>query len=439
MPWKVVEENGRYCVYKENEKLKCYDSKKEAEDYKAALYASEKAWIENLSDVDIRQLEQGVAGYQPLGFTPEKGCANCHWFVSPNSCLLVQGDVSPIGVCDLWREQPQAVYASKSWFDRLVERLKDIFAPASPRAPVQSSFLFIKSNDRWRFFATVSNCFKDRHDEIISTRAHQEYVAWVTESKQYPELWLWHSGKDSKWGQVDWVDFADGFLVMSGLVDAEKEWLVPALQHEELGTSHGFFGLKTVNNIIERYRTFEVSALPRWAAANIWTDFNLEEADMAFTQEKRDWLREKAGVSEEIVASWEASIEGLSQKLKDAGLEWKETETVPEDVVAMMKTVTDFSEHFQASIAEMRTELKATTDALTAAHASLKEALDALAAAQQEQSKTFEERVATVFTAKIAELPQGYEASKSEDTEAKDLPSNDIAWFGEMLAGTLDR
>jgi HK97 family phage major capsid protein len=44
MPWNIKENDGKYCVYKENEPepLKCYDSKAEATDYLQALYASEE-------------------------------------------------------------------------------------------------------------------------------------------------------------------------------------------------------------------------------------------------------------------------------------------------------------------------------------------------------------------------------------------------------------
>jgi hypothetical protein len=426
MPWTIKEEDSQYCVYKEEgEKLKCYASKEDADAYIAALNASEKAWIENLSDVDARQLDQSIAGYKPLGFTPEKGCANCHWFVSPNSCLLVWGDVSPIGVCDLWREQPQVVYASKSWFDRLIDRLKEVFVPARPSAPVQegpSAFVFTKdAAGRYRFFVTMTNCFKDRHEEIISVAAHKEYVAWVTESKQYPDLWLWHSGKDSKWGKADWIDFTDGFVVLSGLVDEGKEYVAENLQGQALGASHGFFGLKTKDNVIERYRTFEASALPRWAAANIWTDVNLEEADMSFTKEKREWLKNSAGVSEETIATWESSIEGLSSSLKELGLEWKDAPT-PDfggELVALADAVGGLSEMLK-SIKEAQQQLAT--------------AQDALLAAQVEQTKTFEERVATVFTAKIADLPKGFEASKEDSTLTDTPPAADTSWFGEILS-----
>jgi len=431
MPWKIVETDGEFCVHEEGgAKLKCYDNKDDAEAYMAALYASEKAWIENLSDVDVRQLDMQVAGYQPLGFTPEKGCANCHWFVSPNSCLLVWGDVSPIGVCDLWRATEQKpAFAEKSWFDRLVERVKSVFQPARPTAPVQSAFEFYKAAGQWRFFVTMTNCFKDRHDEIISVAAHKEYVAWATANEKYPELWLWHAGKESKWGQADWIEFADGFVVLSGTIDQEKEYLVEALKDQPLGASHGFLGLKTKDNIIERYRSFEVSALPRWAAANIWTDFNLEEVNMPFSKEKRDWLTKVAGVSEEKVSAWEQSVEGLSNTLKELGLEWKDSET-PDfggEIVALTDAVSGLS--------EMLKSIKDAQEQLSVAQTQLNKAQTAMLAAQAEQNKTFEERVATVFTAKIADLPKGFEASKEAETEIDEVPTADLSWFGEILKG----
>lgn len=49
MPWKIKEDNGRYCVHKENddgslgERLKCYSSRSDAESYQRALYANVKA------------------------------------------------------------------------------------------------------------------------------------------------------------------------------------------------------------------------------------------------------------------------------------------------------------------------------------------------------------------------------------------------------------
>ena len=39
---------------------------------------------------------------QPKG---EQKCANCNFFVEPNACETVEGDISPEGWCQLWVEK----------------------------------------------------------------------------------------------------------------------------------------------------------------------------------------------------------------------------------------------------------------------------------------------------------------------------------------------
>lgn len=58
---------------------------------------SEKALVPTLMDVDIRQVDQEDANYDPYGATDGKGCATCRFYISPNSCLVVAGDISPTG------------------------------------------------------------------------------------------------------------------------------------------------------------------------------------------------------------------------------------------------------------------------------------------------------------------------------------------------------
>ena len=142
---------------------------------------------------------------------------------------------------------------------------------------------------------------------------------------------------------------------------------------------------------------------------------------MSFTKEKREWLKNSAGVSEETIATWESSIEGLSSSLKELGLEWKDAPT-PDfggELVALADAVGGLSEMLK-SIKEAQQQLAT--------------AQDALLAAQVEQTKTFEERVATVFTAKIADLPKGFEASKEDSTLTDTPPAADTSWFGEILS-----
>ena len=142
-------------------------------------------------------------------------------------------------------------------------------ADASGTAPVplNDTFHFYKDGDRVRFVAIYSNCFKDRQGEVITSVAHKDYVSWVDETKNYPDLWLWHSGPSSKWGKADFVDYVDSFAIASGLVDKDKEYIAEELAKQSIGVSHGFKALVDAGTII-RYRTFEISPLPTESSAN---------------------------------------------------------------------------------------------------------------------------------------------------------------------------
>ena len=71
-----------------------------------------------------QQLPQNAVNYH----TAEDGlksCANCGSFMAPDKCMLVQGPVSPSGICDLW--------ATKAAMPSVEDQL---FGPGgSPEAP----------------------------------------------------------------------------------------------------------------------------------------------------------------------------------------------------------------------------------------------------------------------------------------------------------------
>jgi len=51
------------------------------------------------------KLAQAAVKYQP---DPKDGhqCDGCNFFVAPNSCKMVDGDISPTGWCSLWVKKP---------------------------------------------------------------------------------------------------------------------------------------------------------------------------------------------------------------------------------------------------------------------------------------------------------------------------------------------
>lgn len=202
-------------------------------------------------------------------------------------------------------------------------------------AETGGAFFSQKEEDgSFRFFVVYSNKFRDREGEILPEVAHKTFVEWVNETKEFPSLRLWHV-EGSEIGQVDWIEYTDGFAVASGTSIAGKEAIFEALAEEAelLGVSHGFRYLEDQlgeDGVYGLYKTFEISILPLVRAANPWTayaaEYNKEVSDMGFEEKKRTWLVGKAG--EERVKRWEDGLEAAGKSLADAGIQYKDIDDV---------------------------------------------------------------------------------------------------------------
>src|SRR5688572_11867855 len=80
-----------------NSSIEAGDSESSAFAKANGVVSSAKGWVDEW-EVSERQIDQVDAGYDPLGATGDSGCGGCRWFVSPDSCVLVSGDISPTGV-----------------------------------------------------------------------------------------------------------------------------------------------------------------------------------------------------------------------------------------------------------------------------------------------------------------------------------------------------
>jgi hypothetical protein len=192
-----------------------------------------------------------------------------------------------------------------------------------------SSFAAFKSADgTWRWLAVHSNNFYDKTGEVFPARAHKEYVAWVDGTKQYPELWDWHT--PFRMGKADVIDYdaQTGFMISGGYFYPGHEAEAEALAADpNLGVSHGYeYGEKDLqaDGSYRSYRTFEISPLPRHRAANNATLFltELREENMAFATEKRAYLVEKHG--EKAVKSMEDQLAAASSGMKSLGVSFKD-------------------------------------------------------------------------------------------------------------------
>lgn len=383
-----------------------------------------KGLIMDLWEVDSRQLGQDEAGYDAMGAKDGKGCGNCNFFIpGDDACLIVSGDIVATGISNFWYQRepykpepmPVTIVGGKS----LAERIKrlvgfTVWSKVRPFAVVKDS------NGRLRFFMTVSNNYKDKHKEIITEAAHKAYVVYADKSGKYPEAWLWHT-EGTKWGQVDWLDYADGFLVASGLVDPGSESVALKLAEQDTAVSHGFFCVAE-KGLITKYWSFEFSALPRKNAANEWTGYNLAtewEDCMGFSEDKKKWLIEM-GVPEDKLKAVEDANQALGEKLKGMGVEFKEA---------------DFTETVQ---------VMATLDKLTDAIVGLKGEVVGLGDRVGKAEKSVDDKVAEAFTARNGQ-EKGFSPANSAKTQASssdpDVQAEKqkaaLGWWSELVVDPL--
>jgi hypothetical protein len=306
-----------------------------------------------------------------------------------------------------------------------VERIKSLFAD-----DITSSIQFKEVGGQIRFFTVFSNCFKDSHKEIISSVAHEEYSQWVNRTKQFPQLWLWHAGPKSKWGQVDFIDYVDGFMVASGLVDADKAYIAKALEKEATEVSHGFAGLIDPSGVYHLYRTFEISPLPSGRAANSFTGFKV--GAMPFSQERKDWLKAKANLTDADITEWEASLESLSSNLKASGVEWKasDSDNIFVDIIAVTKSVSDVA----AKLQDIATKQAAFDTTLTEFATKMQEFTTKV----DDATKSLDAKVEEKFLAQVASAPQGFRASESNTNKVEgEKAKKDSQWFDDIISGIL--
>jgi len=186
--------------------------------------------------------------------------------------------------------------------------------------------IFKDRSGRYRWLAVHSNRYQDREKEFFPEQAHVEYVDWANSTKQFPPLRLWHAPFDI--GPGDGLDYSsEGFVVSTGTFYPGMEQVARNLKamadERRLGCSHGFTykAADYRGGVYHRYRSFEVTALPMVAAANLLTDFGVKEALM-LNPVRRKFFEEALG--EEGAKTLEAQLASLGQKAQAEGVAFKD-------------------------------------------------------------------------------------------------------------------
>jgi hypothetical protein len=422
---------------------------------KFVLGAGAKQWVDSWETMD-RQMDPDSAGYDPVaGITGggEKACANCNWFVEPNGCVLVRGDISPTGLSNLWMaeqeyttdpipvtivageaslteppaEQPPLSVGIGANISSVVSGLiaKAKTALGRDEKPGMVWSLKEQADGRLRFLCAPTNCFQDREGDIFPTAAHKEYVEWADNKQFYPELWVWHT-PGTRLGQVDWMDVSDGILVESGLIDVGMEDVARGFKDTD-GMSHGYIyaDTKEGSNLVDKYWAYEISILPRAWAANAGGMFNLTEGEKMFKPEKKAYLKERLGVDDGRVEEFEKATSAFAESMKSLGIAWKDADT--EEAAAATEQATMTDQQMIAQLIEGQQQLISAVTAITGVAVEAK----SLATAA---SKSLDDAVADSIQAKVTQLPQGTAASGSKENvigEAEAKPQLD--WFGNIM------
>jgi hypothetical protein len=284
-----------------------------------------------------------------------------------------------VAVClSMWRNKEADVEKSK-W-----EHVKEMFAPKK-KEESPHPFMVWKEEGEYRWLAVYSNKWRDEDNppEILASTAHQEFEEAVDKGDwPYPEAWLWHV-PGTRFGVADFVTYDDiGFALASGLVDKGMEHVAEALMlDDDLATSHGM-PVKEIERdkddptIITRYRTIEISPLPREAAANKYgTGYEiLQEVKMAVPDKKRPFLEDKLGAK---------GLDDLGARLADKAQELDELEIqskdADEETVEQEEVVTE-EEPVEESAEESAEEESKEADEETPNYVTAEEVVEAVGA-----------------------------------------------------------
>lgn len=383
-------------------------------------------------EYESRKMSQEDAGYNPVGGSNKEACSNCMFFVSPARCTVVSGEIAPNGHSNQWKgitpyepaPLPVVIVGGGLFkddtsnakggkpstpgvitpFKELFERAYAALTGGSKQEKVKSDLLcMVKQADgRTRWFTRYSNAWEDRDGEIITEASHKAYTNWAEKQQFYPELWLWHT-QGTRFGQADWLDFADGFAFASGLIDDTKEAqaVVEYLQKvqadgTELGVSHGFFS-KQSGKYTTQHCTFEISVLPLDRAAVWTTDFNFvdkESEAMAFTDERRKFLTGALG--EDRVKVFEQNTEKAVSQLKALGIEYKEVGEPADDATAAAPPAAELAE-MNAKMNGVLGEVERISNILSATV----NGLVAVKETAEKASKTLDESVADQMVSRL--------------------------------------
>ena len=312
---------------------------------------------------------------------------------------------------------------------------------------------FKDKNGAWRWVGIVTNRYQDKVKELFPEEAHKEFVSYVDRTKDYPELWAWHT-PGMPLGQADFVEYIDGFRIDSGYFHKDMEDVAESLSKSDgLGMSHGFkYRLtdKKEDGTFERYRSFEDTVLPAARACNPWTLFLTveavkEETRMPFTNVKRAFLVEHLG--EDRVKKLEEELPALSKELVEAGVGFKDLEEVFQASEETPRGDPEVGDgELDGRVSALETSIQQILDGQAALQKALTESVGTLGGAVKELQKTDDEKIAGRMSPRTVVSQKGPSETGDvvDEKTVKDIlgdqtPEDKNKFVAPMLAQLLGR
>ena len=433
MPYEIRMQGGKHCVYNKDtgDNKGCSDTHAMAVKRMRALYAHEKsADIKNLMLSTIGPL-QPAFDLEVLQKQVDAALDGFDW-----EGVL---EAHEVGIQQI-KEGLQTNHDADTQPKRgILFTIVDMFKGQGPHHPPVSGgplYIYKQADSRLRVIMRVSNIFKDRHGEIITSEAHKEYVNWVDAGKgaeRMPEFWLWHTN-GTRWGKADGLAFDDNFLLATGLVDEDSEYIAEALSAKgiDIGISHGFFGFSLENKgYIDLYRSFEFSPLPIDQAANIWTAYMLaKEADLPISDAKRKFFIEDLGIPETFISKVEQENKEESAAIKALGIAYKEDVGAPDGNSGQ----TSNGDNTSQPNADSDSAVQPTLAGVLAKVNEIATELGVVKAKQLEFEAKSKDVVADALSAAIVS-GKGYVPSQAKDNAAKDndVQAQKTDWFKDVV------
>lgn len=295
----------------------------------------------------------------------------------------------------------------------------------------------------WRAVMFPTNNFKDWDGEILSEKAHLEYVEWANKNMDLAPVFLtWHRAGTRREAQIDFVGYENGFLIMSApLTEKEAAGLLRAQTVTDIGMSHGTFVLERDGGVINQYRMVEVSDLPLENAANPFTDFAIltKEANM----DTKKYLAEVLG-SDELAEKYLARTETKQKELRDAGVKEAEkpaeTPAAPVQSAVALATVQTNKDEIVAQVLK-ELDVEGLQEYLTKANEAI-EKVPVLEGLVRDLSKSRDDQLVEVLTPKAERkfLWSKARASESKETVVtekdekliKSAPGIDDEWASAL-------